>query len=206
MLLVLALAATMIPTAAFAAPEAAPAQSGGFHIVRKGETLSQIARYYGVTVNALKAANGLSDANYVYVGQRLHIPGSSGAPAGCASYYYVRPGDNLSRIAARFGMNTYALASSNGISNASYIYVGQHICIPNIYGGPSYYPHDGHDQHGDGGHDHHGDGGYGRYVVKAGDTLSEIAKGHGTSVRHLMQINGIHDPNYIYIGQVLRLG
>lgn len=49
--------------------------SGGEHIVQKGETLSLIAQRYGVTVDAVKASNGLSNANLIQVGQALVIPG-----------------------------------------------------------------------------------------------------------------------------------
>ena len=197
LVLAFALTAAVLPTAAFAAPQEAPAASGLVHIVKPGETLSHIARRYSVTVSALAAANGISNTSYVYVGQRIYIPAANGAPAGCASYYYVRPGDNLSSIAAWYGIDTYSLAAANYLSNASYIYVGQKICIPNIYGGPSYPSHPGHG-HGTG----HGDG---YYVVKAGDTLSEIAAWHGTTVRQLMYINGLSNPSYIYVGQHLRL-
>jgi len=185
------LASAIIPTAAFAAPVEAPAANGMVHIVKAGETLSHLARRYSVTVNALAAANGLSNASYIYVGQRIYIPAANGAPAGCASYYYVRHGDTLSGVAAWFGIDTYSLAAANYLSNASYIYVGQKLCIPNIYGGPSYPPSGGH--------------GYGHYTVKAGDTLSQIAKSNGTTVHKLMHINGLHNPNYIYVGQKLRL-
>jgi LysM repeat protein len=51
------------------------AGSGGEHIVQKGETLSLIAQRYGVTVEAVKASNGLSNANLIQVGQALVIPG-----------------------------------------------------------------------------------------------------------------------------------
>ena len=192
------LTAIIVPTIAFAAPQTAPAASGNYHVVKAGETLSHIARYYGVTVNALKHANGLDNANYVYVGQHLYIPagGGGGHQAGCTSYYYVKHGDKLSKIAAWYGMNTYALANANSIGDANYIYVGQKLCIPNIYGG-------GYGQH-DGGGQKPG-GGYGHYKVKAGDTLSEIAKWNGTTVRHLMYLNGLNNPNYIYVGQMLRL-
>jgi len=189
LLLVFAITLALVPTAVSAAPESVPAYSTGYHIVTRGETLSQIARYYGVTVRALMAANGLTNPNYIYVGQRLYIPASSGAPAGCYSYYYVRPGDTLSRIAAYFGMRTSALAAANGISNPNYIYVRQRLCIPNIYGGPSYPP----------------DGGT-LYTVKAGDTLTKIANWYGTTVHYLMVLNGLTNPNYIYVGQVLRVG
>lgn len=44
------------------------------HQVRRGESISSIARQYGVTVDALIQANGLSNPNYVYAGQLLIIP------------------------------------------------------------------------------------------------------------------------------------
>lgn len=60
----------------------APAQQGGgVHIVRRGETLSGIARRYGVSVQALAAANGIRNINRILIGQRLVIPGRGSAPA-----------------------------------------------------------------------------------------------------------------------------
>jgi lysozyme len=185
--LTLALLPVTVSAAPATAPAAAPAASGSYHIVKAGETLSHIARYYSVTVNALKAANGLSDANYIYIGQHLYIPAAGGAPAGCKSYYYVKHGDTLSEIAAWFGVSYSGLADANGLGNANYIYVGQKLCIPNIYGGPSH------------------PGGAGHYTVQPGDTLSEIAKWNGTTVHNLMYLNGISNANYIYVGQKLRL-
>ena len=44
------------------------------------------------------------------------------------------------------------------------------------------------------------------YTVQAGDTLSKIAKAHGTSVSELAKQNGIKDVNKIEIGQELSLG
>ena len=131
LLLCLTLTLALLPATVSAAPAtalaAAPAASGSYHIVKAGETLSHIARYYSVTVNALKAANGLSDANYIYIGQHLYIPAAGGAPAGCKSYYYVRHGDTLSEIAKWNGTTVHNLMYLNGISNANYIYVGQKL-------------------------------------------------------------------------------
>lgn len=39
------------------------------------------------------------------------------------------------------------------------------------------------------------------YIVKAGDTLSKIASKYGTTYQHLAQVNGISNPNKIYVGQ-----
>jgi LysM repeat protein len=41
--------------------------------------------------------------------------------------------------------------------------------------------------------------------VQRGDTLSAIAARHGTTVAALMQINNLSDPNFIYVGQRIRL-
>jgi LysM repeat protein len=43
------------------------------------------------------------------------------------------------------------------------------------------------------------------YVVKSGDTLTSIAKAHGTTVAHLVAINGIANPNKIRAGQTIKL-
>ena len=43
------------------------------------------------------------------------------------------------------------------------------------------------------------------YTVQRGDTLSEIARCCGTSMHNLVNLNGIWNPNRIYVGQVLRI-
>ena len=43
------------------------------------------------------------------------------------------------------------------------------------------------------------------YMVKKGDTLSKIAKAHGTTVAKLAKINAISDVNLIRVGQLLTL-
>lgn len=62
------------PPAAAPAPTPTSAPPGGVHLVQRGETLYRIALRYGSTVSALVAANGLSDPNLIYVGQRLIVP------------------------------------------------------------------------------------------------------------------------------------
>lgn len=43
------------------------------------------------------------------------------------------------------------------------------------------------------------------YTVKSGDTLSGIAQNYNTTVGALVALNGIKDPNKIYVGQVLEI-
>jgi LysM repeat protein len=118
-----------------------PTTSSGTHVVQRGDTLSAIALRHGVTVWALVQANGLSNANLIYAGQRLAIPGTSAivpspSPA-AANTYVVRPGDNLSRIARRFGTTATALARLNGIANPSLIYAGQVLRVSGAAPAPS---------------------------------------------------------------------
>ena len=46
---------------------------------------------------------------------------------------------------------------------------------------------------------------YFRYIVQSGDTLSGIAAKYGTSYQNVAQLNGISNPNVIYVGQKLRV-
>jgi LysM repeat protein len=59
-----------------------PPQPAAGHVVRAGENLYRIALLYGLTVNDLQSANGLANANVIFVGQRLRIPANGAAIAG----------------------------------------------------------------------------------------------------------------------------
>ena len=96
------------------------------HKVKKGETLSQIAGNYGVTVESIKQANGIKDANKIRLGQRLEIPGGKQA----FFEYTIKSGDSLSEIAAQNGLSSRQLARFNGIRNVNKIRAGQVIRIP----------------------------------------------------------------------------
>ncbi len=51
--------------------------NGSRYVVRRGDTLSAIARRYGVTISALRQANNIRNVNRIRVGQNLIIPGGS---------------------------------------------------------------------------------------------------------------------------------
>ena len=124
---------TAVPPTSAPAPTTAPATGETTHTVQRGDTLYSIARRYGTTVEAIAAANGITNPNLIRVGQKLTIP-TSGSPAPPPSpgekTYVVQPGDNLFRIALRYNMSYLYLASYNGISDPSRIYVGQVLRIP----------------------------------------------------------------------------
>ena len=57
--------------------QSATLSSSRVYIVNPGETLATIAAHYGTTVSAIMQVNSIYNANYIYSGQRLNIPGNS---------------------------------------------------------------------------------------------------------------------------------
>lgn len=104
------------------------AQEPRYHIVTQGQTLSSIARMYGVTVQALVDANGLTNASFIYVGQRLLIPEPATGPG--LTTHIVQAGESLLTIAAKYGVTVRDLATHNGLTNWDLIFVGQRLVIP----------------------------------------------------------------------------
>ncbi len=110
----------------------------GTHVVQAGENLFRIALRYGISVDELARANNITNATVIYVGQVLTIPGGAApvppaaptAPASGETLHVVQPGENLFRIALRYGLDYVYLASYNGITDPSLVYVGQQIKIP----------------------------------------------------------------------------
>ncbi len=109
---------------------AAPTQQEVVYIVQRGDTLIGIAARLGVTPEALAAANGIWNWNFIYVGQRLIVPG--GAPESPSGIHVVQRGEILAQIAARYGVTVSAIVQANGLRNQNFIYVGQQLTIPGL--------------------------------------------------------------------------
>lgn len=102
------------------------------YTVQRGNTLSQIASSYGVTVNDIVEANDIQNPNLIYPGEKLRITGSTSTtlnPVLQNNYYTVQRGDTLSGIARRYGVTVQYLINLNGISNPNLIYPGQLIKV-----------------------------------------------------------------------------
>jgi N-acetylmuramoyl-L-alanine amidase len=116
------------------------------HQVRKGESLSLIARRNGVTVSALAAANGITNLNRIFVGQLLVIPASGappaamiaavtpGAPVANEVSYVLRRGDSLIGVARRFNVTVGVIAAANRITNPNRVLAGTRLIIPTAPG------------------------------------------------------------------------
>lgn len=114
-------------------PASKPAASSGTYTVVKGDTLSGIAAKYGTTYQKLAQINGIADPNKIYPGQVIKLtwsapaakPASKPAAKPAAVYYTVVKGDNLTKIAAKYGTTVQQIVAWNGIKNPNLIYPGQ---------------------------------------------------------------------------------
>ncbi len=109
-----------------------------------------------------------------------------------AGGYIVQPGDSLSAIALRYGVSMSDLAAVNGISNSDHVWVGQQLTIPGADGGSN---RSGWSSTTTGT----------TVTVGRGDSLSLIAAMYGMSIQEIMDLNGLTDPNNVWLGQQLQV-
>lgn len=113
---------------------------------------------------------------------------ASAAPAanasGCAKFYRVAPGDQLRRIAVRFGTTVGALAKLNGLVNPNLIFTGQVLCLraaaPRPVSVNGFF-----------------------YTVRPGETLRILGARFGWNFWFLARVNHIPNVNLIFAGQEL---
>ena len=164
-----------------------------FYTVQRGDTLSKIANQYGTTVQELVDINNLSNPNLIFPGQTLRVstnstvPGSETRGTGSITYT-VQRGNTLSQIANSYGVTVKHIMEINHIQDPNLIYPGEKLRITestNTNLNPVVQNN--------------------YYTVQRGDTLSSIARRYGVTVRYLVNLNGIRNPNLIYSGQVLKV-
>lgn len=99
------------------------------YIVKKGDTLSEIAMKYNVRVNEIARENQIKNVNLIYPGQRLIIKTEAmGTEMGHLCYKVVR-GDTLYSISRRFNVPIASIVMLNRIQNPNLIYPGQCLKI-----------------------------------------------------------------------------
>lgn len=178
------------------------------HVVRSGETLSHIARRYGVSVAAIQETNGIRNPNSIRAGRTLVIAygnaagarntASSTASATRASTntatvaaasdtkssgevtYRVRAGDSLWTIARQHGVTVADLRKWNGLDTSNRILPGQQLRISSAEEVIV-------------------------YRIQPGDTIWDIARKHGVTVDQILSWNSIDAGATIRPGEELRV-
>jgi murein DD-endopeptidase MepM/ murein hydrolase activator NlpD len=95
-----------------------------YYTVQSGDTLSAIARSFGVSVNTILWENNLSLNSYIRPGDKLAILPISGVS------YTIQSGDTLSSIATKFGTTVDKILSFNNLESAAVIKARQKLIIP----------------------------------------------------------------------------
>lgn len=163
--------------------------------VRRGDTLSGIARKYRTSIGNLRRLNHLGNRTSLRVGQRLRVPERETntarmeyeesnpsanrrvAASRDVRYHQVKRGENLSTIANKYRTSVAALREINQLSRRSVIMVGQKIVV--------------RDQKGK------------VHVVRQGETLTGIAKQYAMKVGDIASANQLTNRSHIMVGSEL---
>ena len=97
------------------------------YVVKKGDTLSAIAKQHGITLQRLISYNHITDPDRIYPGDVIDIP--HGENVSAMRFYTVKPGDTLSGIAKKHQTTVKKLQQLNKIKDPDRIYPGQIIQI-----------------------------------------------------------------------------
>jgi len=169
-----------------------------YHRVRRGETLSNIAKRYGVSVYSIKSANRLR-GNQIIAGKTIKIPGSSSkkyrAKKSSRSHHRVRRGESLSSIASLYGISVNDLKRANGLRGNT-IHVGDNLKISTQRKSnrKKFQPSENQKT---------------RYSVvthrvKKGDSLWNIARKYNTNTKSIVRQNNLSSTQ-LKIGQRLKI-
>lgn len=170
--------------------------SNGKYLVRYGDTLWDIAQAHGMTVSQLRRLNNLA-SNRIYAGRELIVSHQKQKPvssSGSMTEYKVRRGDNLWKIASRFGTTVSRLKRANGLVSNE-IYPGNKLMVPSgsssktlTYSDEGRTPSD-----------------FIYYTIRRGDSLWEIARKHNVSIDDLASWNNIRSKSRLYPGNRLKI-
>ncbi|GCE65033.1 hypothetical protein OMCYN_00962 [cyanobiont of Ornithocercus magnificus] len=172
--------------------------------VMPGESLSEVADRYGVSLESLVRLNRLRDPNNIEAGRRLIIPSTSGGMLRSGSgRHIVQSGDTLGTIAILYRVSERDLMTLNKLRDADHVELGQTLMLPStaifpqqaasrssfdkrplpIKTNPSATTH----------------------IVARGQTLAQIARAYQIPLATLISTNSIKNPDRLSIGTKILL-
>src|SRR5699024_4427802 len=174
-----------------------PSQStGSTYTVKSGDTLSHIARTYGMSVAELKQLNNLK-SDLILVGQRLKVKGqsssvkpSSNQSNSTSTSHTVKARETLFSIAHKYNVSVANLVSWNNLKNSDLIFVNQKLTVKGTKQTNNTNASTQNNSK--------------AYRIVSGDTLSGIAVKFNTSVSALKAKNNLK-LDLIFVGQTIKI-
>ena len=103
------------------------------HIVKIGDTVTSISKYYSINKDLIIKLNNLKDENYIFVGQNLIISKSAENFEQKSDlvndYHIVQLGENLTEISNKYDLKVIDLIEINNLNNPDSIKVGQKLLL-----------------------------------------------------------------------------
>ena len=107
------------------------------HIVKVGDTLSSISKFYSINKNLIIKLNNLKDENYIFVGQNLIISNNNENSINQKlsnidknnHYHIIQPGENLTEISNKYKLKLDFLIENNNLQNPDSIEVGEKLFL-----------------------------------------------------------------------------
>ena len=164
-------------------------------------------RYMG---NAINPENVISTATHDIIEPTLTLTSSSfrkiakgvkGSKGSSGGWYRVRQGDTLEKIARRNGTTVKRICQLNGISQNKVLHPGDRLKVSGSASKSSSTKNNSSTSQSSADNQ----SGAATYTVRSGDTLYSIAKRHGTTVKHICQLNGISEKSKLRVGQKLKV-
>lgn len=165
-----------------------------YHRVKRGESLSTIAKKYRTSVTSIARANNIRRKHFIVAGKKLKIPRKGTVVyrskkydkplAGRPAVHTVKSGDSLWIIAKRYGTTTKKIQGLNNLTTTK-LTIGQTLKIPGFKGGRL----SGETLK--------------TYAVRRGDSPFQIAQSHKMSLERFLRINRLTPRSKIYPGQRL---
>ncbi len=106
-------------------------RSHNLYVVKRGDTLSHIARKFGTRVSSLRSLNNLNRKGFIKAGQKLKVYGNASVTSSGQKIHIVKRGDTLWDIAKQYKVSLPKLYKANTLNRSAKIIVGRKIVIPN---------------------------------------------------------------------------
>ncbi|PMP65154.1 LysM peptidoglycan-binding domain-containing protein [Desulfurella multipotens] len=184
-------------------------QLTNIYIVKSGDTASTIANKYNVSLSELEKLNPQLNLSNINIGDRIILPNNvlndikntqiaaQKKTFKNENFYTVEPGDTLTAISQKTGINMNIIKSLNPSIDWSNLQIGEEIVLrPSLQkeqtklSNNDIYPKENQDIN------------YIKYTVTPGDTLFSIAKTFSTTINELKKINSLTSNN-LSIGQTI---